>query len=130
LIVQLGETEWIDEIRIFGSRRYLSNASYGSDIDLLIVPNGQVPIDKLRAIIREPYIDAFLLDGALAISAMNDARLNVAEAEEVKGLNAKTLCSRANGWLAGEDYRTLDIIPDRNPWKLPTVSIRQGESVT
>src|SRR5438046_10720300 len=101
LIVQLGETEWIEEIRIFGSRQYLSNASYGSDIDLLIVPNCQVQIDKLRAIIREPYIDAFLLDGVLAISAMNDTRINVAEAEGVKGLDAVTLWSRAKGGLTG-----------------------------
>jgi nucleoside phosphorylase len=114
-ILKLGETDWIDEIRIFGSRRYLSNASYGSDIDLLIVPNRQVSIDKLRDIIREPYIDAFLVDGALAISAMNETRLNVVEAEEVKGLNSVTLWSRAKGWLTGEDYRTLDIIPDKNP---------------
>src|SRR5580765_8116215 len=115
IILKLASSEWIDEIRIFGSRRYLSNASYGSDIDLLIVPNRQVPIDKLRYIIQEPYIDAFLLDGALAISAMNETRLNVAEAEEVKGLNAVPLWSRAKGWLTGEDYRTLDIIPDKNP---------------
>ena len=116
VILSLGEAEWVEEIRIFGSRRYHGNASYGSDIDLLIVPNRQVPIDRLRAIVREPYIDAFLLDGALAISAMNDTRLNVEEAEkEVKGLNAKTLWSRSNGWLAGEEYRNLDIIPDKNP---------------
>jgi nucleoside phosphorylase len=115
VIVQLGETEWIDEIRIFGSRRYLSNASYGSDIDLLIVPNRQVQIDKLRTIIREPYVDAFLLDGALAISAMNDTRINVAEAVGGIGLDAVALWSRAKGWLAGENYRTLDIIPDKVP---------------
>lgn len=115
LIVELGKADWIDEIRIFGSRRYISNASYGSDIDLLIVPNRQVQIDRLRDMIREPYIDAFLLDDTLAISAMNDTRLNVAEAEKVTGLNAVTLWSRAKGWLTGEDYRTLDIIPDKNP---------------
>jgi len=115
VIVQLGEAEWIGEIRIFGSRRYLSNASYGSDIDLLIVPSREVQIDKLRAVIREPYIDAFILDGALAISAMNDTRINVAEAEGTMGLDAVPLWSRADGWLTGEDYRTLDIIPDKNP---------------
>src|ERR1700693_2239734 len=80
LILQLGETDWIDEIRIFGSRRYLSNASYGSDIDLLIVPNRQVQIDRLRAIVREPYIDAFMLDGTLATSAMNETRIDTANA--------------------------------------------------
>src|SRR5690348_8555839 len=112
LILQLGETDWIDEIRIFGSRRYPSNASYGSDIDLLIVPNRQVPIDKLRAIVREPYVDAFMLDGALAISAMNETRINVAEATAI---DAVALWSRTGGWLTAEDYRTLDIIPDRNP---------------
>ncbi|HET8892037.1 MAG TPA: hypothetical protein VFQ41_24280 [Candidatus Angelobacter sp.] len=115
VILQLVEAEWIDEIRIFGSRRYLSNASYGSDIDLLVVPNRQVQIDKLRAIIREPYVDAFLLDGGLAISAMNDTRISVAESDETKGLDAVPLWSRAGGWLTGEEYRTLDIIPDKVP---------------
>src|ERR1700730_11453610 len=115
LIVQLGETEWIDEIRMFASRRYLSNASYGSDIDLLIAPNRQVQIDKLRAIVREPYIDAFLHDDSLALSAINDTRINVEESEGVKGLDALTLWSRAKGWLAGENYRPLDIIQDKVP---------------
>lgn len=47
---------------------------------------------------------------------MNGTRLNVDEAEkEVKGLNTKTLWSRSSGWLAGEQYRTLDVIPDKNP---------------
>jgi hypothetical protein len=74
----------------------------------------KVQIDK-RAIIREPCIDAFMLDGAPAISAMNDTRINVAEAEGVMGLDAVALWSRAEGWLTGEDYRTLDIIPDKVP---------------
>ena len=115
VIVEIGEADWIDEIRIFGSRRYLSNSSYGSDIDLLIVPNRQVPIDKLREIVKEPYIDAFMLDGALAVSAMNDTRINVEDAARAIGLNAKPLWSRAKGWLTGEEYRTLDIVPDKNP---------------
>jgi nucleoside phosphorylase/predicted nucleotidyltransferase len=115
LIVELGQTEWIDEIRIFGSRRYLSNASYGSDIDLLIVPNRHVSIDKVRDIIDEPYVDAFLLDSHVAVSAMNDTRINVSEAGTVKGLDAITLWSRTNGWLTGEDYRTLDVISDKVP---------------
>ncbi|HEX5425222.1 MAG TPA: hypothetical protein VFW94_16865 [Candidatus Acidoferrales bacterium] len=112
LILQLGQTDWIEEIRIFGSRRYLGNASYGSDIDLLIVPNREIQIDKLRAIIRHPYIDAFVLDDSLAISAMNDTRINVNNAS---GLDAVALWSRSSGWLTGQDYRTLDIIPDKNP---------------
>jgi nucleoside phosphorylase len=115
LILELGKTEWIDEIKIFGSRRYLSNASYGSDIDLLIVPNRQVKIDDLRATIREPYIDAFLLDGAVAISAMNDTRISMEGAEGTKGLDSVTLWSRESGWLSGDDYRVLDIIPDKIP---------------
>jgi len=115
LILKIGETEWIDEVRIFGSRRYLSNASYGSDIDLLIVPNRQIQIDKLRAIIREPYVDAFLLDGQVAISAMNDTRINLGEAGSDRGVDAVTLWSRGKGWLTGEDYRTLDVIPDKIP---------------
>ena len=112
VVLQLGETDWIDEIRIFGSRRYPSNASYGSDIDLLIVPTHPVQLDKLRTIVREAYIDAFMLDGDLAISAMNETRINVKDA---MGLDAVRLWSKAKGWLAGEEYRTIDIIPDRNP---------------
>jgi predicted nucleotidyltransferase len=115
VITEFGKADWIEEIHIFGSRRYLSNASYGSDIDLLIVSNRQAPIDKLSEIVKEPYIDAFMLDGALPISAMNDSRINVEEAARVIGLNAKPLWSRAKGWLTGEEYRTLDIIPDKNP---------------
>jgi hypothetical protein len=117
LIVELGQTEWIDEIRIFGSRRYLSNASYGSDIDLLIVPNSQVPIDKVRDIVDEPYIDAFLLDGQVAVSAMNDIRINLGEAGSANDLDAVTLWSKAKGWHTGEDYRTLDVISDKVPAK-------------
>ena len=112
VVVELGKADWIEEIRIFGSRRYESNASYGSDIDLLIVPNRQVQIDKLRTIVREPYIDAFMLDGELAISAMNETRINVTDA---MGLDAVTLWSRAGGWLTGQAYRTIDVIPDKNP---------------
>jgi nucleoside phosphorylase/predicted nucleotidyltransferase len=118
-ILRLGQTEWIEEIRIFGSRRYLSNASYGSDIDLLVVPNRQIPTDKLRALIDEQYIDAFLVDGTLAISAANETRINLAEGNGIKGLDAVTLWSRANGWQTGEHYRILDIIPD----KVPAVTI-------
>ena len=77
LILHLGQTDWIEEISIFGSRRYLSNASYGSDIDLLIAPNRQIQIDKLRSLIFEQYIDAFLLDGTLAISAANETRIDL-----------------------------------------------------
>jgi nucleoside phosphorylase len=46
---------------------------------------------------------------------MNDTRLNVAEATQIVGLNAKTLWSRSKGWLTGQEYRTLDTIPDKNP---------------
>jgi nucleoside phosphorylase len=115
LVQQFATAEWIDEIRIFGSRRYLLNASYGSDIDLLIVPNRQIQIDRLRDLTREPYIDAFLLDGVLAISAANETRINLAEAESIKGVDPVTLWSRSQGWLTGENYRTLDIIPDKVP---------------
>jgi nucleoside phosphorylase/predicted nucleotidyltransferase len=115
VILSLGQTEWIEEIRIFGSRRYLSNASYGSDIDLLVVTNRSIQTDKLRALIREQYIDAFLLDGTLAISAANETRINLAEGDGIKSLDAVALWSRAAGWLTGEDYRILDIIPDKVP---------------
>ena len=109
LVVDFSQTDWIEEVRIFGSRRYLSNASYGSDIDLLVVPNRQVQLDKLRGVIHEAYVDAFVLDGSLAISAMHETRINAAD------LDAVPLWSRTQGWLAGEDYRTVDIIPDKNP---------------
>ena|ERR1035441_6334670 len=115
VILRLGQTDWIEEIRIFGSRRYLSNASYGSDVDLLVIPNRQIQTDKLRALIREQYVDAFLLDGTLAISVANETRINLAGADALKNLDAVTLWSRTGGWLIGEDYRILDIIPDKVP---------------
>ncbi|MCU1300474.1 MAG: hypothetical protein JWQ87_758 [Candidatus Sulfotelmatobacter sp.] len=114
-ILQLGETQWIEEIRIFGSRRYLSNASYGSDVDLLVVPSRPIQIDKLRDLINQQYVDAFLLEGVLAISAANETRIDLTQPEAVKGLDAVPLWSRTHGWLAGQDYRILDIIPDKVP---------------
>jgi nucleoside phosphorylase len=115
LILRLGQADWIEEIRIFGSRRYLSNSSYGSDIDVLIVPNRQIQIDKLRALIFEQYVDAFLLDGTLAISAANETRIDLAGDEAINILDAVPIWSRTGGWLTGENYRVLDIIPDKVP---------------
>lgn len=114
IILRLGRTDWIEEIYVFGSRRYLSNASYGSDIDLLIAPNRPVQADKLRALIQEQYIDAFLLDGNVAIGTANETRINLG-GDGVKRLDAVRLWSRTGGWQAGEDYRVLDIIPDKVP---------------
>jgi hypothetical protein len=39
----------------------------------------------------------------------------VEDAARLIGLNAKPLWSRVKGWLTGEEYRTLDIIPHKNP---------------
>jgi predicted nucleotidyltransferase len=46
---------WIERIQIFGSRRYVSNVSYGSDIDLLIHTNEETSTEKLavrRGLVR------------------------------------------------------------------------------
>ncbi len=115
IVHRLSEADWIAEIKSFGSRRYLSNASYGSDIDLLVVPGRHIQTDKLRALIQEQYIDAFLLDGTIAISTANETRINLADEDSIKHLDAVTLWSRASGWLTGENYRFLDIIPDKVP---------------
>jgi len=117
-VIRIGTSaEWIDEIKIFGSRRYLDNSSYGSDIDLLVVSNRQVPISKLRELICDEYIDAFLLDGNVAISSANETRINLDTDERQGRLDSVRLWSKANGWEVGQEYRSLDIIPDRNPAK-------------
>jgi nucleoside phosphorylase len=118
IVLGLSKADWIEQVYIFGSRRYLSNASYGSDIDLLIVPNRAVQTDKLRALISEQYVDAFLLDGTVAISAANETRINLADSG-MNRLDAVALWSRTGGWLTGEDYRVLYIIAD----KVPTVTV-------
>jgi hypothetical protein len=40
---------WIEESQLFCFRRYTTNVSYGSDINLLVVPYRAVSIQDLRA---------------------------------------------------------------------------------
>jgi nucleoside phosphorylase len=108
--------EWIEEISIFGSRRYSSNASYGSDIDLLIVPNRSVATDVLRKACEDPYVDPFLVDGELAISAVNETRIRLGGQDKTgSSVDAVQIWTRAKGWRSGNDYRILQILPDRIP---------------
>jgi predicted nucleotidyltransferase len=102
---KLVDATWIKEIYIFGSRRYLSNASYGSDIDLLIVAAQAVAISELRQLVYEPYIDAFLVDGSVAYSAGNETRIPI-ESGIHQSLDGILLWTRESGWQQNaEDYR-------------------------
>ncbi len=118
-VSELSEQAWIERIYIFGSRRYPSNASFGSDIDLLIIPNATTSIDSLKVNNREPYVDAFLLTGNTATSCNNGTQILLGNETPEKKLDAKPLWTRSEDWVAGGDYRTLQIIPDR----LPTTTI-------
>jgi nucleoside phosphorylase len=109
------EAGWIEGIHIFGSRRYLSNASYGSDIDLLVIPNKQVPTDALRKAVDHRYVDAFLLDSGVAISAGNETRIQVGSRGIENSFDSVQIWTRAEGWKTGNDYRILNILPDRTP---------------
>jgi hypothetical protein len=51
---KLSQADWVEEIYIFGSRRYPSNVSFGSDIDLLIVPNRFISGD-IAAVLRPRF---------------------------------------------------------------------------
>jgi nucleoside phosphorylase len=106
---------WPEEIYIFGSRRHISNTSYGSDIDLLLVPKGNVSTPEVRRLIEEPYIDAFLLDGEIAISVGNDTRISLRRGDIAGSLGAVQIWNRGAGWTAGQDYRILNILPHKVP---------------
>src|SRR4051812_1524192 len=77
-VERLCQAEWVHEVHIFGSRRYSSNSSFGSDIDLLIVPNREVSLHEVRSVIDERYIDAFVLKGnSTAVSTANETTIPV-----------------------------------------------------
>ncbi|MGD0798482.1 MAG: hypothetical protein ABR910_12235 [Acidobacteriaceae bacterium] len=105
---------WIEKIQIFGSRRYLDNISYGSDIDLLVYSQVDTSIDKLRSSVQDPYVNAFLVSGALATSVANGSQIRLRDADASE-LGAVTIWDRQNGWLAGNDYRILTILSDKSP---------------
>jgi len=115
-IQRLSETDWIQEIYIFGSRRYPSNTSFGSDIDLLIVPNRDVSLPALRSLIDERYVDAFLLmTNSTAVSTANETAIPVSTASIREELDAVLLWRRNEGWVAGDEHRLLYVISDRSP---------------
>ncbi len=110
---------WIEEIQIFGSRRYLSNVSYGSDIDLLVIPSPDKdvsPPDLLKEI-YEPYVDAFLVVQGLALSVENQGQIPFGLDSDKKRLDPVTIWTRSGHWQTNEDYRILNIFPDRAPTK-------------
>ena len=72
-----GKQQWIERIQVFGSRRYLSNVSYGSDIDLLIYSAEETSTERLRNAIHEPYVDAFLVFGGVATSVANRSQVAI-----------------------------------------------------
>ncbi len=113
---KLVNARWINEVYLFGSRRYHSNASYGSDIDLLIIANRAVAIGELRQLIDEPYVDAFLLDGKVAISAGNETRIPIGRWGIRHSLDGIRLWTRKAGWQQpAEDYRILKVLSNRIP---------------
>ncbi len=117
-VERLRQEDWIESIHIFGSRRFIDNGSYGSDIDLLLVPTTgrQVPISEVRSVVSaERYVDAFLLKGNVATSAANETSIQLVHDDFQETLRSVPLWNREKGWLSGQDYRTLNIIPDRNP---------------
>lgn len=120
-IQKLSEADWAQEVHIFGSRRYPSNTSFGSDIDLLIVPNREVSVPAARSVIDERYVDAFLLvANSTAVSTANETTIPVSHAKIQQELDAVLLWSRDKGWAAGDEYRLLKVISGRTP--VPTVA--------
>jgi nucleoside phosphorylase/predicted nucleotidyltransferase len=118
---RFSQTDWVQEIYIFGSRRYPSNTSYGSDIDLLVVPNRDVSIPALRSMNDERYLDPFLLiANSTAVSAANETAIPVSSTGIREELDAVLLWSRNEGWAAGDEYRVLNIVPGRTP--SPTIA--------
>jgi nucleoside phosphorylase len=127
-IEKLSQSDWVQEIYIFGSRRYPSNTSFGSDIDLLIVPNRDVSIPALRSMNEEHYVDAFLLMAdSTAVSTANETAIPVSRATIREDLDAVLLWRRDGGWAAGDQYRILSVIPGHTP--IPTVAWRAASPI-
>lgn len=77
LSVQLTKAvEGISQIYLFGSRRYKTR-SLRSDIDLLVVPNEKTHLkaSDVREVAAAlcPALDIFIVDGAKAVSVVNDS---------------------------------------------------------
>ena len=87
------EEQWVERVQIFGSRRYLPNISYGSDIDLLIYAAETTSTDRLRNAIHEPYVDAFLVFGGVATSVSNRSQVEIQD-YDARNLDAVTILDR------------------------------------
>jgi nucleoside phosphorylase/predicted nucleotidyltransferase len=105
---------WIKMIKIFGSRRYPDNVSFGSDIDILVYAQDSASIEQLRLAIHDPYVDAFLVIAELATSVANGSQIRLGDAEATV-LDAVTIWDRSNGWLADSRYRILTTLSDKSP---------------
>jgi nucleoside phosphorylase/predicted nucleotidyltransferase len=102
----LTESFSIDDVYLFGSRRYRST-SLRSDIDLLVRPATWVGAGVATAIWQiEPYLDVFAADGGTAVSLANGSRIESASFDDlVKQLDA--VCVWSNKEWRGEQRDEL-----------------------
>jgi nucleoside phosphorylase/predicted nucleotidyltransferase len=117
LEILANELQDIDEIHIFGSRRFRSGSTR-SDVDLLIVGSGLPQASVVAAVAREidTYLDVFVLRGSTAQSAVNESVITATDPQALKDdLNTLLLWRRGEGWIAGDFPRSVRVIAGFNP---------------
>ncbi len=97
--VLTGKFEAIEEVYLFGSRRY-NTESVRSDIDILVTVSSRIKPSDLRDYIIEncTALDIFILDDGKATSVANESFISTgSNAQLIKDLNALKLFDRAIG---------------------------------
>jgi predicted nucleotidyltransferase len=91
----------VDEIYLFGSRRY-PHQSLRSDIDLLVVVDDFLkPADIRKVVEGDPALDIFLVNGGTATSCANESFVSAGSfCELVKKLDAVKIWSKVDGYIA------------------------------
>ena len=98
--------EWIREIYIFSGPVAIYQAP--ATVLILILSSFQIVTfqsENFGDSAEEPYIDPFLLDREIAISAANESRIPVKRDQPKDlGIDAVQIWTRQEGWKTGLDF--------------------------
>lgn len=118
VVERLGaELAEVDEVHLFGSRRFQSGSTR-SDIDLLIC-GGRLPVASVVAEVArdlDTYLDVFIDRAGRAESAVNESVITANGTAALRdALDAVPLWSRDSGWVGGTDFESVRILAGFNP---------------
>lgn len=117
----------LSKVALFGSRRF-ATGSPRSDLDLLLYFDGPLPaeeevVEAVRAI--SVFIDAFLVEGDLAHSAINGSQIGRSGSDIGDRVDAVTIWTRGEGFV-GQQFEVQTILRDFSP--IYTVGALHGSS--